>query len=225
MSDVNHSAAPPPPETSSNQGEDQLSPEEQLKLSVGERVERVAALRARGKSRSVIAHELGVSLATVARDVVRLREEYLNRAARSEGERVETEIDHVQLRRLELIAELEWSKQVSVKKIKRVGKVKTDPESGEKSFEVETVEEIEYRPTPTGDPEIRKELTELERAMVVLLKGRNSGFGQMNQPQPDVPQGQLGAGGVLMIPSAPAPQIPESLEPVDAVLVEPKEGE
>ena len=225
MSDVGQPTAPPPPESTSTPGEPPLSPEETLQLSIEERIEKVSALRARGKSRSVIAEILGVSLATVARDVARLKEEYLTRAMRSEGERVETEIDQVNLRRNELLAELAWSKEVSVKKIKRVGKVKTDPETGEKSFEVETVEEIEYKPTPTGDPEIRKELTELERAMVVLLKGRNQGFGQMSVPSDGDGSKQLGPGGVLMIPSAPPPQVPASLEPVDAVLVEPpKEG-
>lgn len=193
------------------------------KLKILERMEKVARLRARGWDRTRIAQKLGTAVITIERDITRIHREYQRRAATSEGERIEGELQQLRFRRNELLDELEASMTKTTKRIKRIGKAATD-EQGNKTLTIETVEELEYIPTPNGDPDIRKELVEINRAIVVMIRGRGLFQAAERDVAFDPVRKLLTQGGVLAIPASPPPQFSGALEAVDAILVEPKES-
>lgn len=191
------------------------------------RLEGVMRLRALGKTTREIAQALETTPDRVLALSALARKHYLARAAETEATRIEEELDRLiaQARRRE--DELEASKACVVKRTERVGRAITQ-EDGTQKLVIQRVKEVEYRPTPNGDPEIRRQLTEINRCVVVLLGGGRGAVARFVQrPDPELPgsvQGLLPPGrAILEIPQAPPPSYDgPPLEPIDAILTDAK---
>lgn len=187
------------------------------------RFEEVLRLRSLGLTSKEIAARTGMKEWSVHQFKGLARRHYLKRAAEIEGQRIEEELDRLlaQARRRE--DELEASKSCVTKRIERIGKAITQ-EDGTQKLTIQRVKEVEYRPTPNGDPEIRRQLTEINRCVVVLLRGARPGtFGAFKGEEAERPMLTQGR-PVLEIPASPPPSYSgaEPLEAVDAILSEPK---